>query len=102
MARFRQYQSEKLIKNLTSTTYKVYATTGGFVTLEPKLYSENDPDDMYYICSTGSRDWLEEHGVSRDRLFFASCQGTGRFNFLVWALYPYNVDNPRLVPHRET
>lgn len=102
MARHRQYKEESLIKNLTHTTYRVYSTTGGFVTLSPQIYSDKDPEEMYYICSTGSRDWLIEHGVDKNRLFFASCQGTGRDGQLIWALCPYNIENPRLVPHRES
>lgn len=102
MVRFRQYKEESLIKNLTNTTYRVYSSIGGFAVFEPTIYSDKDPEDMYYICNTGSRDWFVEHGVSLDRLFFASCQGTGRDGKLIWALYPYNIENPRLIPHRES
>lgn len=102
VARFRQYQSESLIKNLTHTTYRVYSSFGGFVTFEPTIYSVDDPEETYYICNTGSKDWLEKHGVSRERLFFASCQGTGQDGQLIWVLNPYQVENPRLIPHRES
>lgn len=102
MARYRQYANESQIKNLTNTSYRVYCTTGGLITFDPAIYSENDSPDTKYICSTGSKDWLEEHGVDRNRLFFASCRGTARDGKLVWVLHPYNVDEPRLVPHRES
>lgn len=101
MARHRQYANESEIKNLTNISYRVYSSTGCFVTLDPALYSDKDPESTKYICSTGSRDWLIEHGVDLNRLFFASCSGTGRNGQLVWTLYPYNVDEPRLIPHRE-
>lgn len=102
MARYRQYANESQIKNLTNTTYRVICTSGGIIEFKQAIYSVNDPDDTIYICSTGTRDWLEEHGVDRSRLFFASCCGTSRNGKLVWRLHPYNVDEPRLVPHRES
>lgn len=102
MAHYRQYANESDIKNLTSITYRVYASTGGFVILEPSVYSKDDPETTKYICSTASKDWFVEHGIDLDRLFFASCSGTGRDNKLIWRLHPYNVERPRLVPHRES
>ena len=102
MARYRQYANESQIKNLTNTTYRVYCTTGGLLTFPPTIYKEDDPPDTKYVCNTGSKDWLEEHGIDRSRLFFASCRGSARDGQLVWIFHPYNVDDPRLVPHRES
>lgn len=102
MARFRQYANESQIKNLTNKPYKVFCTTGGYTVFEPTLYDINDGEDILYICSTGSKDWLEKNGVDENRLFFASCTGINRNGEFIWALHPYNVELPRLVPHRES
>lgn len=102
MARFRQYANESQIKNLTHNTYRVYCSTGCILEIEPTIYSDKFPEDSVYIASTSTRDWLVEHGVDKRKIFFATCNGTDRSNKLVWALYPYCVDSPRLVPHRES
>lgn len=101
MARFRQYANEGQIKNLTNIVYRVLATDGGIIAFEPAIYSNKDSEETLYICSTGSKEWLVEHDVNINRLFFASCNGTDTTGKLVWALNPYNVELPRLVPHRE-
>lgn len=97
----RQYANQSSIKNLTHTSYEVYSTNGGYIELEPTIYNESDPEDTLYIVNTGSRDYLVEHGIDIKRLFFASCQGCRQDGKLIWALYPYKVDEPKLVPHRE-
>ena len=102
MARFRQYANESQIRNLTNNTYRVYCSTGCILEIKPTIYSDKFPEDSIYIASTGTRDWLIEHGVDKRKIFFAACNGTDRSKKLVWALYPYCVEDPRLVIHRES
>ena len=102
MGRYRQFASENLIKNLTKNPVRVYCSMGGFVTFNQDIYRDTDPDNMIYICNTGSKEWLEAHGVSIKRLFFASCQGIGRDGKQVWAILPYDKSEPRLIPHGES
>ena len=102
MAHFRQYANESQIKNLTNNTYRVFCTTCGVVVFEPAIYSANDSDDIRYICSSGTMNWLIKHGVDKSRLFFASSTGRDRDGNILWGLFPYKVDEPRLVPHRES
>lgn len=101
MAVYRQYANEGKIKNLTNITYRVLCTDGGIITFEPALYSSSDPEDTIYICTNSTKNWFVKTGLDINRLFFASCNGTDKSGKLVWALHPYNVDLPRLVPHRE-
>lgn len=102
MARFRQYANESQIKNLTDKIYRVRCTDGGILVIPPHLYSDKFPADTIYIANTGTKDWLVEHGVNERKVFFAVSNGIDRDNRLVWALYPYYVEDPRLVPFRES
>ena len=99
MARYRQFKDANLIRNLTQYTYRVYTTTCNFAYIAPTEFVENEPEDVVYITSMKKCEELIEKGIDRKRIFFASSQGVGKDGHLIHGLYPYAVDQPRLVPH---
>lgn len=102
MALYRQYKEARLIKNLTRHPYRVYTTTATVTTFLPTEYRDDDPEDMVYIVSCGKKDKLLNMGIDKKRLFFAASQGLGKDGKLLHGLYPYEVNQPRLIPHGES